>query len=537
MKKISGLEPVLFYAFLALLLVPVWSVDFFVTGDGPCHLHNSKILYDWFHEKSRLFYDPFYFLNTNINPNLLFYLMTVPLMALGSPELAEKIFFSVYVISFGCGFRFLLLQINPNAKFLSSVALLFCYHTLLMKGFLNNSLSFAVWFWLAAWWWRKRDEFSIGVMTITSLLILLLYSAHPIGLTFGILMILSMITGLWVHESKEKGMKESLSMLSKRIQSLMLSGLPTIMLFVEYMMRSNMTAEKTPHHFKDSLNYISHLYSLVTLRTSEEPWALATSVFCLMIAIMALILRIRQPRLLLTDGISLFFVLVMLIIAFPPDSISGGLEVSYRLAIVPFMALLCWAATANFPIWTQITSQFIALIIGIGFLTIRLPVHFHASEYASEINSCETHITFPATVFVLNYDWEGHTPEGQLIADRASLFSHVDCYLGSKGTVIISDNYEAHFPYFPVIVRWNTNMYAMTDKEGVNFDNRPPRADILNYSARTGEKIDFVLMTGYTETFKDHPYTQEILAQLDQAYLRIYTSPHGKAVLYKRKDL
>ncbi|MBK8196103.1 MAG: hypothetical protein IPK76_23985 [Lewinellaceae bacterium] len=104
MKKLEALEPFIFYAILALWVVPLWSLDFFVTGDGPCHLYNSKILLDWYRGGYKDFYDPFYFLNTNFDPNWLFNLITTPLLAWVSPGIAEKIFLTLYVSGSGWGF-------------------------------------------------------------------------------------------------------------------------------------------------------------------------------------------------------------------------------------------------------------------------------------------------------------------------------------------------------------------------------------------------------------------------------------------------
>lgn len=80
-------------------------------------------------------------------------------------------------------------------------------------------------------------------------------------------------------------------------------------------------------------------------------------------------------------------------------------------------------------------------------------------------------------------------------------------------------------------------MYTATDKDGVNFDHRPPRADILNYPQRSGQNLDYVLLLSYRDEFKDHPYTQEIFSQLGQAYDKTFVSEHGRAILYKRKGL
>ena len=149
----------------------------------------------------------------------------------------------------------------------------------------------------------------------------------------------------------------------------------------------------------------------------------------------------------------------------------------------------------------------------------------------------DPHIQDSSTLFVLNYDWAGQTPEGVPISDRTWLFGHVDCYLGVDKTLVISDNYESHFPYFPIVARWNTDMYSNTDKDQINFDHRPPRADILSYNKRTQQNIDYVLLLSYRDEFKDHPYTIEIFDQLNQAYTKTFTSVHERAVLYKRNDL
>lgn len=536
MKKAIAPESILFYAFLALLLVPVWSLHFFVTGDGPCHLHNSKILLDYWMGHGKDFYDPFYYLNHDYNPNWLYTLITVPLLGIFKSFWAEKIFFTLYVLGFGLGIRYLISGINPKARFISSMGLLFCFHNLVIKGFFNNSLSFVMWFWVVGWWWRNRDDFRIRTLLINALLILGLYSTHPLGLIFGMMMIGSMLVGLWYFEYEEKGIKESMNLFFKRIKALLLSSLPALILFAEYMTRSNMTPDTTVHRVKDSLDFILHLYSLVNVQSSEDLFALLTSISCILLFLTAIVIRLRQRKWLATDGLFLFIMAAAICILFPPSKIGGGLEISYRMAIIPFLAFLFWSATAEFPQWIKIVTQFVAIGLGIGFLSIRLPIQQKASDYAEEIYTCDSLIQNKSTVFVLNYDWEGHAPDGKLIADRAGLFSHVDCYLGTDKSLIISDNYEAHFFYFPVIVRWQTNMYSMTDKEGINFDNRPPRADILNYKNRTGQNIDYVLMLGYKDEFKDHPYTQEIFAQLDQAYSKIFISPQERAVLYKRKE-
>ena len=78
-------------------------------------------------------------------------------------------------------------------------------------------------------------------------------------------------------------------------------------------------------------------------------------------------------------------------------------------------------------------------------------------------------------------------------------------------------------------------MYSQTDKDGINFDHRPPRADILSYHRRTQQEIDYVLILGYFD--EEHPYTREIMEQLAEAFEPVLISEPGRVVeLYKRRN-
>lgn len=169
--KNAAYEPILFTILLLLALLPIWSVAFFVTGDGPCHLYNSKILLDWYRGEALDFYKPFYFLNPNLDPNWLSNLIQVPLLILFPAPVAEKVFFSLYILLFAGGFRFLCRQINPDAIFLSALGILFAWNHIVMMGFLNNSLSLALWFWVLGYWWKVRA--STKIITWLGLAVLL----------------------------------------------------------------------------------------------------------------------------------------------------------------------------------------------------------------------------------------------------------------------------------------------------------------------------------------------------------------------------
>ncbi len=535
--RIDKLEPAVFYALVAWTLFPVWAVDFFVTGDGPCHLYNSKVLLDWYEGVNEKFYDPFLFLNTNFEPNWFFNLFTMPLLNVFSPATTEKIFLSFYVLSFTLGFRYLIRQINPNALFISSIGLLFCVHHLLMMGFYNNSVSFALWFWAAGWWWGHRNSPSLAPIAVTALLLLLVYSAHPMGLVFTGLTTGTLLLGLFFYETRSDGFASSRPRFFNRLTGLILSALPALMLFAEFCFRRDWSTETNVPALNETLKNVRRLSALIAMHSTEEIWAKATALTSALLFAGAVVLRLRARRWVAADGLLLFFGVALYCIFFPPASISGGLEVPLRMVMIPFLVILFWSATADFPKWAKMAALSAATVLAIGFGTVRWKVWQEASAYAKEIYACNAHIGNPATILALNYDWAGQNSAAQPIADRIWLFGHVDCYLGASRSAIVSDNYEANYWYFPTIARWNTNMYQQTDKDGINFDHRPPRADILSYKRRTGQEIDYVLLLSFRDEFKNHPHTQEILAQLAEAYDQTFISASGRAILYKRRNL
>jgi hypothetical protein len=529
------LEPILFLFLLLLALVPIWSVEFFVTGDGPCHLYNSKILLDWYRGESLEFYKPFLFLNQSLDPNWLTNLLQVPLLMVFPAPLAEKVFFSLYIVLFAGGFRFLCRQINPAAVFLSAIAILFAWNHIVMMGFCNNSLSIALWFWTVGFWWKWRDSNNFLALAGLGLLFFALYLAHPIGLFFMGLNVICLLLGAFLYQIKEHNLREAWSTLVQRSSKVFLLNLPGLILFAHFVLKREWRAEEGPEVLK-ILSNLLRLSSLITLSHREVVQPVVIALFCALLLGLAIYLRARAWRWQETDGLLIFVLVALAVILNPPSSLSGGLEVQIRMVMIPFLASLMWLSTVAFPQWVRGVCLGFAGLAMLALLWARVPVHRAASDYAAEIYSLRYQIPERSRILVLNYDWAGRSPEGEIIADRIWLFTHVDCYLGAQSSLILSDNYEANFWYFPTIAHWQTNMYTQTDKDGINFDHRPPRADILSYARRTqGQDIDFVLLLSPSPAFAQHPYTLEIMEQLNQSYAKVATTEKGRAVLYKRK--
>lgn len=528
-------ETIFFYLILGVLLLPLIFCEVIVTGDGPCHFYNSSILVSLLFEGDADFYKPFLQFNKYPDPNWITNAVQIPLLLIFPPLWAEKLFFGIYLLVFAFGFRKVVIEINPAAGFLSCVGALFAWNYLLLKGFINNAWSMALWCWVLGFWLmyiRTKKLWLLGVLTI---LFICLYFSHPIGYAFAILSICCVILSNVLYSTKQIGKRAArIQMLSDSFRLFIITLVPNVLLAFFYL-RREWTAEQETSSVKNIANDLWHITSLKTLTEREDLWLLMLTLLSLILFSIAIWQRIKSKTVHRYDGLFLLFLISIFVVFNPPTGFSGGLAIGVRLGMIPFLCLLFWIATNDFDKNVRYGTSAVSLLIIVGLTAVRLPIQKSASRYATEVISCKDHILDKSTLLVLNYDWNGVPVEGDVMPDKNWLFPHIDCYLGTYKDLIISDNYELNYWYFPLVERWETNMYKQTDKDGINFDHRPPRADINSYNRRTGgQEIDYVLMLSYTDEHAEHPYTKEIFDQLAATFRLVYTSPHSRAILYQR---
>lgn len=532
----SMLERLLFGMLLLLALAPAWfSGRFFVTGDGPCHVYNSRVLLDFILGQHRAFYDPFYYLNTNFDPNWLSHICLAGLQGIFAPEIAEKLFLSGYVLLFAFGLRFLLRQINPASLFLSSVGLLFVWHHLLQAGFYNYALSIALFFWVCGYWMRHRHAWTPGTMLVMAALWVLLYSAHPLGLIFSMAFIGSGLFAETLQTLRQHGARQTWVQLRGPVFRLMLAATPMLVLLIAYFLRKPWGADPNTSTVAGLAADFFQVKTLITLNSTERD--IAKFAGALVGLLLARAIWQRRSTRVSADFILLFTVFVLW--QYFRQAGNGALEQALPERIQPFiwLGLLCWTATAQFPKFIHWLAPALAAVLLGAFLSVRLPILQKAAALVEDYVNATQHIDDESVILVLNYDFGGLDFDGRPIANRNALFMHAADYIGAYRAAIMSDNYEATRAYFPMIWHWQRNMFGQTDKESINFENRPPRADILSFDWRSeGHKIDYVLLLSYDQRFYDHQYSREIMGQLETAYRFVSGSPRGKAEIWKRKE-
>src|SRR6185503_15662579 len=97
------------------------------------------------------------------------------------PLIAEKVFLSLYVISFPLGFLYFLGAVDPAKKPLALLSFGFVYNYLFMLGFFNFVFSVPLAFWTLGYFWKRRSHLTRGNVVVLNLMLLLVYVAHLIS--------------------------------------------------------------------------------------------------------------------------------------------------------------------------------------------------------------------------------------------------------------------------------------------------------------------------------------------------------------------
>lgn len=532
-----ALERGIFCLMLLAAIFPVWSGRFFVTGDGPCHVYNARVLLDYMQGKHFGFYDPFYALNTNFEPNWFGHLWLAFFQLFFAPETAEKVFLSGYVLMFGLGLRYLIRQINPESGFLSVFGLLFAWHYLLQSGFYNYACSIALFFWVCGYWLQYRHAMTPARGLAWALLWLALFSAHPMGLVFAGLFVGCNIFWDSLLHARQSGWKAGGQYLWRQALTAFLPALPMLVMFAEYIYRKPWPTGANTETLSGVWYELYNLSMLVTIRNSERDTVHAIGYIAIALALGAIFLRFRKrPAPASIDHIFLFTALALWQYFRQAGAQSLELLMPLRVQLFPWLGLLLWAAGATFPQWVRQLTLALSLTAMIVLLTHRVPAHCKASDLVEDYMTCLPHIADSSVILVLNYDFSGRYFDGKEISNRNWQFIHAADYIGAYRTAIMSDNYEALRYYFPFIWRWDRDMYRITDKEGINFENRPPRADFIHFKHRSGGyDLHYVLLLNYDERHYDHQYSREILGQLETGYEHVFFSPGGRAELWRLK--
>ena len=503
----------LFLGLLLLQLVPVWAFAFFPSQDGPVHVETANVLRQY-HAPERVLFRTFYSLNTEPEPNLLSHWLMAGLLFAFPPLITEKLLVSLYVILFPLSVRYALRSIDASAGFLAMLAFPFVFSWHLHMGFYNFCLSIALYFFVAGYWIRHRDSFTAASVLALAGLMTLLYFAHVVGLAMALALL-----GILAVCGRDGSTRARLACTS-------LSALPALVLTARFVVLSHGMLREPPVPRARLWQWLVGMESLVSFRQGEL--LLATVVFWgFALGMLAVIVTGTGGRFLKTwDALLAVAALELAAYFVLPPGLLGGAYLGERLVLFPFFALILWFGSRA-PGSTRVrwAIQAAAAVVAVSWLALHLGTYRRLAEGFAEYRSIEDHVEPNSTLLPLRYG-------GYWAAPRVDVFLKTAGYVAASRNLVELVNHEGHKRHFPIVFRKGLNPY----EELGNAETRPPCVDIEAYSARSGVRVDYVLVWHLRPVELHQDCVQSVLRQLASAYDLAYTSqPRGLAKLYRRR--
>lgn len=333
-------ERLLFLSLILLSLVPVWAVDYLPTVDGPCHTYNSWVIRQHGNTAEFPLFGEQYVLDWRPLPNWLSHAVLALLMLVFDPRIAEKILVSGYVVLLPVAARYAAGSVDPERKWLGSLAFPLLYNQLFQLGFYNFSYSLALWLFAIGYWWRRRANPNLGFAVRINLLLLVCWFCHIVSLALALFAIgILWLAALWRLRAQWKRHLLHIPILA-----------PQLILPLWFLSAQQGTA--TPATVgTGALTKLLAGFETVSFFGAQQLWiAHALAAAFLLFLVLTLAGRVRRDdgRLRVDvreeDGFLLLGLLLVIVFYASPQGMSGGWLLKERLALYPWLALLPWLA-------------------------------------------------------------------------------------------------------------------------------------------------------------------------------------------------
>ena len=543
--RLKNRENLLLLILILAHLIPIWVFQYFPSQDGPTHIENANILFDYFNPDRSILRD-YYILNTRLEPTWLGHLVLAGLMYIVPAFIAVKIFLSGYIIFLPLSIRYALRGIRPDAGFLTFLMFPFIYNYPLHMGFYSFSYSLSVFFFLFGYWMRNHGQLTLRKTIKLALLSLLLYFCHIVSLVMayvgiGLLTVWLILFDLIQDKSGSRFDFQALwKAFRRKVVPLVSASLPAAMLVMFFLSRQGVESPETGirRSFYWLLKDLTRMGSLVSFQKEESFCSVGLGILFAGLFLYLVVSKIRRRQPDRWDGLLVVVLGYVLVYFLAPNAISEGSFITDRLNLYPFFGFVLWFGVQPYLRSVKRGIVLIAILITAASLGLHTLKYSELNNYLAEYLSGMSLIESNKTLLPLVFDSRGHAPDGRVLSLNVRPFLHASGYIAAERHIVEFTNYEAGaYRYFPVLFRANLNPYDHIGIRDRSIVWEPPQVDFLTYAGRTGGQVDYVLVWGIQERQRNLEATKSIDQQLKKGYELIYTSPKtGLMQLYKRKN-
>lgn len=452
-RRARAIELGTFVGLVLLLVVPIWSVAFVPTIDGPVHVYNA-----WVHRhlgsSGHSLLSQYYEVDWRPLPNWFSHACLALLMLVLEPRYAEKALLTGLVVLFAASVRYLATSVARDRGWCAVVALPLLYNQLLLLGFYNFSFGLAFYALVVGYWWRRPERFSLRFHGGLAALLLLCWFSHIVA--FVAALFSAGVLSTWAAIARRRFKRETVYL------TLLLPYLALPLWFVQAQ-----SGDRIPSTW--SVGYACRYlfrFEVLALFGPQQKWlGLGLSAMVVTLLIVRVVARVRSRTFDEADGFAILSVLFMVLFFVAPEGMSGGTLLKNRLSLFPLLALLPWLAPA---LGRSVRG---ALLVGVVILMsfqvglIAFWYHQMQPDIRSFLASTAA-IPRSSRVLPLLFSRDTTRP-------RFGALGHAIDYAAMDKGLVEWDNYQAATGYFPIRFRRDVErpeiytMEAHPDKVGV----------------------------------------------------------------------
>ncbi len=525
-RSLARAELILLIVLIGFHLVPIWSVRYLPTQDGPAHVENARILHDLLfgssHSAGR-----FYTINHRPVPNLLGHVLMAAIMTAVSPVAAEKLLISLFIVGLPLSVRYAARAIHRDGGWVAVLSLPFIYGLPLHKGLYNFLLSWPLMFMMIGFWLRRRQTMNWRGMLGLAALALLTYFSHLISLAMALMVIGVSGTSLAIAEMKAAARGDRRGILRRALLSAV-GLLPAAMLLVWFFAARSGRSSIEPGPPVKLVPELLRLDALSSFKDKEIIPATGVAILLGGSLVYALFVKLRRRGFDRWDGLLVVVaVAVVIYLRTPNRAAGGGGQINFRLSLYPYLLLPLWlAAQRDIPALRRLIN-IAAPVLALIFVSLHAINYRELDLYMREWVSAASHMKPGSTLLsalATEFDMDSRA---QVLALKCRPFVHAAGYIAAEHDAIDLSNYEGSLDYFPVQFRDEMDPIAYLD----GSDD-----DLQDYTRGTAEKahVDYVLLWR-TQKWPDNARLRSLRPQLRERYQVEYVSPNGWVTLYSRR--
>lgn len=511
-------EHLAFWLLLVLHLLPLWSVRYFLTADGPTHLYNAWLWKTMLLQPGHPAHQVLAF-NPNPEPNYLSHVLLAGLLTIVPPWLAEKLVVTLYVVGLPLALRYSLRAGRQESAWLAVLGFPFIYSVVLVWGFYNFCLGLVLLLLVVGYWQRHTGRWRPATIIGLAALLLLLYAAHPMPYV---------VSGLLLGLLAAATARPRWATLRREFGVLLIVYLPTGLLLGWYFWHKGTAMSQPTQHYGENAWAWLRLEPIHYFGAAESTyrWLVAGMVTAAGGIGLRQLARYpaRRPAV-LPWALGLLLLLAAYVVL--PDAVAGGSVTRPRWGLLSYFALLSGLAAVPWSGWLRLYG------LGAGTLVAALLLGFRLQRFkAFQAGIVEYQLAAPylrpgASVLPIVYDGAPHLPDKLATGTYIPVLLEAIHYLAVERQLLSYGNYEADAGYFPLVWR----------------RGRAPRLESPLLPARLTPFLynpahlpTYVLLSNRRQDVPTSPANAAaILAYLARFGYRLhYRSPTGLLELYER---